>query len=730
MFSNNERISAKQLKKLIVLDLISVTGIILPKIAASLLGKDGSLGIIIATVYALIFTWIMFLISKEIKESYLDYINESVGSFFTFIIGLFYCIKILFTCVLIVRLFSEVIKATLLYDTDLPIIILLLLLVSSYMATKGFEVRARVAEIIYLFVLLPVFGLLLFGVKNIERSNLMPLYNSNIEKIVSGSYSVFLIFTLLDLLLFCIPMVRTYNTSSSGKRKKKARSVYSYVAGAILIVSVFNLLIFITAIGILGSKEVSRNLWSSITTLQIIELPGNAIQRQDGLMIGIWTVSIFTLISGFIYYLTYIGKGIIRIKNRQYLSIPILLIIFGISIIPIETDKMFLYYETYMYYIGIPLSLIIPLLILLIHKLRNKWIKKPIKHLALPFVLVFSLSIITGCSDMTEIEDRDFVQVIGIDYLEGEATLYFILPNLLSLTGQDSHDEEKLLVTISGDNFYEIEEQYGLQSSKKIDFSHMKAIVINKGILKDSQVLEDFLEYVKEKNKISRNLPVFLSSSSISELFSINGKLNGGIGKYLEQIYDVNLIRNGNKKRTISDLILSMDNQNLTSYLPILNMEKEVLKVMNIGILSEDKLVYELDNKNVNYFFVLQGYGENSIVFVDQDNLGLPYGVKIESIKRKIDFLWKDNKPYLKIKFTGKGNIGGQSLEEEVFNQFLKNEITLIMDEIIKIKKIDFMNLYSMTSYKNRDMWFQYETDPILFLEELVYEIKVDIKLN
>lgn len=725
MFSNNEKISVKQLKRLVVIDLFSVTGIIVPKIAASVLGKDGVIGILLATVYALVFAWILLIISKEINGSYLQYAKEGGGSLFSVLIAFLYSIKILFTCVLVVRLFGEVIKATLLEDLDLRIIILLLLLVSTYMASKGFEVRARVAEIIYFLILIPILGLLLLGLKNIEISNLMPLFYTKTDKIVSGSYSVFLLFTLLDLLLFCIPMVRTLN-----KGKKKSRSVYPYVAGGVLIVSFFNLLVFLTAIGLLGSQEVSNKLWSTITTLQIIELPGNAIQRQDGIIMGIWTFSTFTVISGFIYYLSDIGKEIFHVSNRKYLMIPVLLAVFAAAMIPLETEEMFFYYEIYMYNIGIPLSLFLPLLVLFIHKCRDKWKKKQIKHLLLPFILIFSISAFTGCSDMTEIEDRDFVQAIGVDYIDGSLTVYYILPDLLALTGQSSHDQEKLLVEVSGENYYEIEESYRLQSSKKMDFSHLKAIIINKEVVENSNVLEDFLHYTKEKSEISRNTLVFLSSPSIKDLFSLNGNLNGGIGNYLDQMYQVNLLQKGKNKITLSDLILSLDKQSLTTYLPVLNIENEILKVMEIGILSGNKLVYVLDKDKVGYFFIALGYGEKSRVFLNESNTS--YTIKIDSIKRKIKFYWQDKKPYLEFYITGKAMLENKdlNLEEAILNQHIEEEITFLIEDIIKNNKIDFLNLYAMTSYKNRNMWFQYEANPSLFLEELEFDVKVGIKLN
>lgn len=730
MFSKNERISAKQLKRLIVIDLFSVIVIIAPRIAVSILGKDGGVGIILASVYALIFAWIIMILSKDVKGSYIGYIKESVGSFLAYIIGLIYIIKIIFTGGLLVRLFGEVIKATLLKDTDLPIIILIVLLVAGYMASKGFEIRARVAEIIYLFILIPILLLLLFGFENIEISNLMPLFQANIVEIASGSYSIFLIFSLLDLLLFAVPMVRLNHDLDSSKGSKKVRSIYSYVAGGILIVSVFSLMIFLTALGILGPQEVSRKLWSSITTLQMIELPGGTIQRYDGLIMGIWTLSTFSVVSGFLYYFSHIGKEILCVSDSRYLMIPAIIVCFGVAIIPVDIEEMFEYYRFFMYAIGIPLSLILPMGIMVIHKYRSKWKKSHVKNFFLPFVVFCALSTLTGCRDMTEIEDRNFIQVIGLDSIKGEQTLSFLLPDLLTLTGQDSQEQEKLAVEITGENFHEIEEQFALQSSKMMDFSHLKAILINKDILNDSEILEKFLEYIKEKNEISRNTPVFLCSSKISEIFSLNGVLNGGIGDYLDQIYHVNLLEKGKKKITLSDLMLAMDNPNRTTYLPILEIDGEVLKVMGIGVLSHNQLVYEISKNRVSYFFISQGYGENSRLYLENKESERVSSVKLLSIKRDITFRWLNEKPYIEFSFKGKGDNDLAYLEEEIVNEQIKEEITMLFEEIVKDRKIDFINLYSMTSYKNRGMWFQYQLSLAKFLEELEYEIKVDIKLN
>jgi len=250
MFSNNELISLKQLKRLVVFDLFSIAGLIIPRIATTASGRDGILSILLATLFAVIYAWIIISFAKKINVNLLDYSKHAAGRIITFIIGLLFVIKLFACCVFAARLFGEIINETLLEDTDRRIIILVLLIVAAYAASKGFEVRARIAEILYFIVIIPIFVFLLLGLMNINFSNLMPLFTQGSRKIITGGYEVFLTFSMLELLLFTAPLI-SYKKGDIKKEDikhaniKKENSIFRYVLQAILIVSVLNLLFFV-----------------------------------------------------------------------------------------------------------------------------------------------------------------------------------------------------------------------------------------------------------------------------------------------------------------------------------------------------------------------------------------------------------------------------------------------------------------------------------------------------
>jgi len=244
MFSDNEKISLRQFKRIIVFDLFSISGLIIPRIAVDFAGRDGFSAIILGTIIALIYAAI--------------------------IIKLFAC------CVFATRLFGEVINETLLVDADPRLIIIMLLLISAYAASKGFEVRARIVEVLYFIVIVPLLIFLILGLRDADMSNLMPIFTERPVDIVTGGYAVFLTFSLLELILFTAPFIQVSKTNVS-----KERSIFSYVVQALIIGGIMDILLFIITVGILGMEETKEKIWSTVSIIQLIKLPGGFIQRHD-----------------------------------------------------------------------------------------------------------------------------------------------------------------------------------------------------------------------------------------------------------------------------------------------------------------------------------------------------------------------------------------------------------------------------------------------------------------
>ncbi|BCJ94809.1 hypothetical protein acsn021_23780 [Anaerocolumna cellulosilytica] len=743
MFSDNDKISLRQLKRLLIFDLFSISGIIIPSVASAKAGKDGILSIILATLFAFVYAWIILSFAKRTGGKFLDYSDSNGGKVLTFVIGLFYVMKLFACCVFAVRLFGEVIGETLLKETDPRIILLLLLIVSAYAASKGFEVRARITEVLFFIVIVPIFIFLLVGLNKVELSNLMPLLTQSAGTIALGGYEVFLTFSVLEFLLFTAPLIQFKKADiSQGKR------LYRYVAQALIVTGIMNLLLFILTTGILGQSETRQKLWSMVTVIQVINLPGGFIRRQDALVLGFWMLSIFTIISAFFYYMSYISKHIFRISGQNYLLVPYILLIFGASVIPMDTEQFYFYFENYMKYIGMPQSILLPLIILIIGGLRKVKVKTAVKSLLLLFSFTTALTL-TGCGDMAEIEDRNFIQALGIDITaDDKISAYYVLPDLKALTEQGADDPKKLLLHLEGLDYWEIEEQYSLENNKRLDFSHLKMIVLGRSIAEDKELLAEFLSYAENKYELGRNTLVFLSDSSAKDIITISGDLEGGVGDYLEKLYKINLINTGIAEVTIGNLVLAKNEGDLTVNVPLIKAIDKKVELAGIGIFEDNILTHVSNQKDSDYIDIANGYGKNKVIFLTKEGNEnvTEHVVKLNNITRSMDFYSKDGKPYLVIGIEGIGFVekgikdfatisdraNVQKMEEiqNRLNALIAERTEKTIEVLMREKQIDFMNLYRMTSYKDKKIWLKYRENPKAFIENLQYSVEVSIKLE
>ena len=742
MFSDNEKISLRQFKRIIVFDLLSVSGLIIPRIAVGFAGRDGLSAIIVGTIIAIIYAAIIILITKNLNENFLDYSIHNAGRFITFIVGALFIVKLFVCCVFATRLFGEVINETLLPKTDSRIIFIMLLLISAYAASKGFEVRARITEVLYYIVIVPLLILLLFGLRDAHISNLMPVFTESPIDIMKGGYGIFLTFSLLELILFMESFIKINNTKVS-----KERNIFSYTLQAVVIGGIMDLLLFIVTVGILGINETKAKVWSTISIIQIIKLPGSFIQRQDALIITLWIFSIFTIISGFIYYISFISKKIFHVSSQNYLIIPIIILIFGASVIPIDADKYYKYFGKYMMYIGIPQSILLPLIILLIGKLRKIGHTKVVAKSLIIIAILFTSASLTGCSDMTEIEDRNFIQAMGIDLKGDEIKVYYVMPDLSAITGQPTKDPEKLIIELKGKDYWEIEEDYQLQSAKKLDFSHLKAIILGKNMADNSKQLNELLLYIENNYEIARNTLLYVGNKDAKEIISLNGDIHNGIGQYLERLDRINLTKIGKAEVTIGDLIHGKNSENSIVKVPIIKPLKKSVKNIGLAVFKESKLVYELNEKESDYINIANGRGKNVRIFIKEGEKGNPkYVVRLINASRSTEFSWVNGKPMIILYISGSGLVekgikdtGNTSQEarikiihdvEKQCNKQIKEKTTKLLDKLMKEDNIDILNLYSMTSFKNKDMWLEYENRTDQFIMDLEYTVDVDMRLK
>ncbi|SHO53592.1 endospore germination permease [Anaerocolumna xylanovorans] len=741
MFSDNDKISLRQFTRLLVFDLFSVSGLIIPNLAAASSGRDGILAICLGTLYAFIYGYLILILCKQTGGRYLNYCDDNFGRFVTFFVAIPYIVKLFLCLVFSARIFGQVINQTLLADTDNRIIILFLLMVSAYSASKGMEVRARITEIIYFLVMVPIVLFLLLGIRKVDPANLTPLFTESMKDIGAGSYLILLTFSALEMMIFAVPMIH-YRKSDI----KKGKKMYNYAARAITITGILDILMYVVTMGLLGRKETADKLWSAISIFQMVKLPGGLVQRQDAFILSIWLLSIFTLTGALFYYLSYISGHILKLSNRNYLLVPLILLVFGVAVIPIDTEQFFYYFRRYMMYIGMPQSLIIPLLVACTGKLKKFINKKAVVNTVFAFIVAAGAVSLTGCSDMTEIEDRNFIQAVGID-AKGKDMIevYYILPDLKVLTKQAAEDPKRLKLAFADKDFSEVEEDYSLENNKRLDFSQLKAIILGDGISKSKDKMNAFLTYVENKYELGRNTPVFLAEGKAGDIMDLNSDIEGGIGDYLAQLSRINLRNNGIKEIDAGDLILARNEGNRTVILPMLHADDKKMRVSGVGIYSEGAVGFYANKEESDFIYFSCGFGKNKVLYLPEDDKSnLPkYVIKINRITRTMEFREDNGKPYLDMIVEGSASIqkGLEKKEdraknsdiekiEEECNAYVRENIAKTIKSICMDGKLDYMNLYPMTGYRKRSLWLDYKGRQADFLTNLSINLKVDFHIE
>ncbi len=742
MYSKNDKISLRQLKRLLIFDFFGVLSLITPYVISSNAGYDGLGAFLFASALLLIYLLLLVFYLKQMDEPYLDFTKKNIGTFFAVIFCILYLIKFFFTTVISVKLIVAVVNTTILTDYSSLSIALPFILVAGYIAYKGIEVRARYAEVLYFIIFIPIVGLLLFTCKDIDLANLTPFFAKNGVNILNAGFLFFLLFNQLELLLFVKPFVKPKKPKAS-----LATGMFSYSLQGLIFVVLVSVLIFALTVGLLGDKASARSLWSTVSIMQLAHLPWTLLNRQDSILIAFWLLTSFSAISGLFYYMSHVMKHMFCCKSRNTLLPLIMLLVFLVVVVPADLNRYYEWYMTYMTYIGLPQSILLPVIPIIVKRLtpgRKKTVKK-----ATGISLLFLITIggLCSCANQVEVEDRDFVQVLGIDYNNDFFQVYYAMPDLSAVSEQPSEDKENLLKNFISADLYNVEEQYRMCSEKKLDYRHLKAIVIGENLANNKNAFQEFIRYCENHYEISQNTDVYFTSNTVWQVMNMNSKLSDGLGDFLNLLNQN--YRNGSKDEvTLEKLINDKNNTDKSIQVPILSLQQNGLMISGEAIVINSKLKISLDQEASIYADLLRGNGENNRLFLENpldignDTLVVTMN-KVDAIK---SLTLKNGSPYLHILLQGRGQIE-QGIEEvleyttnrrlEVYSfleksidQQIQQRLMEQLTQIVSTERIDYLNTFRMSRYQNRDIYMHYQDYQTGFLRDLQIEVTVDFTIN
>ena len=215
---------------------------------------------------------------------------------------------------------------------------LILLLLGMYGSARGIEGRARVYEIIFWFLGIPL--------------------ASDLASFSQGSLAVLIFLLPLTALMFLKPFCR------------KPEKLVSCGKMAMVVVIILNIVIYLILLGVFGRNTMGILSRPVITLMGMVNLPGGFFTRQDVLMTAVWFFALFALLNTGIFQGTLVLKELCQMTRNRFSLWVVAVIVLLIGKGFFEYSFLTEVFEIYQIWVALPGMFLILLLLLFLHWMK------------------------------------------------------------------------------------------------------------------------------------------------------------------------------------------------------------------------------------------------------------------------------------------------------------------------------------------------------------------------
>lgn len=291
MFSDNHKISIRQLQAMLLLCCFGTSSLFLPAELAANAQKSCwivmGIGGLIATLFSLVLTQ---LYAREPSWTAMEWSRNTFGNTLGTILSVGFVLKLAVDGMLELRIFTEVLQRIMLPHTPSWLMVLVLLFLATFGVARGIEGQARTAEILFFFVFPPFLILLLAVGFSVKEAYFLPVTLPDLTQIRKGAAVVQPLFQAMLFLLFVSPFLQ------KPKQAKKS------VALSLLFVTILLMIVTFLCLSIYGVETLSQKMFPTLQMVECIGFSGIFLSRQDILLLWFWTVSVFIYISGVLFF--------------------------------------------------------------------------------------------------------------------------------------------------------------------------------------------------------------------------------------------------------------------------------------------------------------------------------------------------------------------------------------------------------------------------------------------
>ncbi len=723
MFSENNQISGRQVFRLLTYDFLGMGTLLLPTMLADTAGRDGIFCILAGILSTFLYLKLLRYLLKGMKTSYPDFLKQKCGKVCGYVLWGGYFLYFILMASYTAYLFSTLMLNGLVENISFYLVLLLILLLAFYGMAGGIEGRARVYEILFWFLMIPLFLMLFAACREVKPAYWSPVFMADGKEVLSGSYYVLFCYSMVSIVLFLKEYVADRRKCVGAAEKAV------WFSGGVFAV------LYLILIGLFGVEALAQMKFPAVTMMSRVQVTGGFLKRTDAFMFSIWFFTLYAMLNSMVFYSGNLAAKVIRDcggylegKKRMLPYLILLLLVYGVTVL-FYRNQQFLDCVTFLLWkIGTPFVVGVPILLCLTGERKKH--KKKVRVLVLVCFL-FGCLFLQGCN-VAELEDKAF-------------------PVLLNIRDQD--------------DFQNVWLNHEYAGNKEVDYNHLKVVLIERSFMEKEAEVEDMLSMLEQEKEVPWNAYV-MTTESCDRLAQTEGKLDTLLGNYLEELLENTSGIDQKAYPTLGMLYEERANHLETLYIPFVDIEGEQSGAVEDDTEKPQITAYEVwkrgraaglvDTDTARAAFFTQNFADDYTL-----QLAPELYVKVDAASCRVKETEKIGaggltEQVVTVTVTGEGeilsgtvsasenpanseagntetNITNTSYEkmtrkkEQIINTRMEDYLNATASHALE-KEIDITNSYRNLGADNRTWYFKYQNTPAAYEKDI--KIQYLVKIN
>ena len=523
---NQNKISKRQLKRMILIEGFGAFGLTIPAAAAWTSDSEGLMPMLCYGIFLFLFTAYFLSVSEKCGELPAFALNKWAG-------GL-YWIRLFIHGIFLFYFFGLLIQTVYMPDSGMLLILLPFGILLWYCSRTTLQKRARFLELMFPWVFVLFLLLVFFSVLSLWGEMEAIPWREDFSRMLENGYLLLLCTTPLEFIFFLLPSVTdhlwTESSESQGEEGDTKKCVWQAVAGVFL----GNVLLWFFSVETLGGKLAASSPWPVIKLLQLIRMPGGFLERFDIILAVFWILCLIGVLSGYVFYGQKIAEETWGMHKGTGFVIVLFLII-SVWMIPANPQiwmKRFIFYKKW---IDFPLLLLLPLLAR--RSLSDQQKKTGIKTMVgLLAVIVMSMSL-SGCRSKEDVEEKSYILSLYVDDYE-EGYEYWVARADLSAMEEKEQSIPCTVLHLDGNNLEEMEDKYRKTEAGEMEWNHIYTIFIGPDLIKKEEKLEQFLREWEASWKKSPNVLLSVCMQDADDLYQLKNVPEASAGQEVSRLVE------------------------------------------------------------------------------------------------------------------------------------------------------------------------------------------------